>query len=90
MRTTQRLWGYVPCARSKVLDCHLSLIRLLGRRDVKRPKRPFASSLWPCLAHGTGVNSLICAILAAGKRVNKSFRYSKGLIPCRRQLPNNV
>jgi len=27
---------------------------------------------------------------AAGNRVNKSFRYSEGLTPCRRQLPSNV
>jgi hypothetical protein len=42
------------------------------------------------LAHAAGVNSWICVILAAGNRANKSFRYSKGLIPCRRQLPGSV
>lgn len=38
------------------------------------------------LAHSAGVNSPIWVILAAGKRVKISFRYSKGLIPCKRQL----
>ena len=49
-----------------------------------------ALSLALALAHAPGVNSLIWVIFAAGNHVNKSFRYSKGLIPCRRQLPNKV
>lgn len=42
------------------------------------------------LTHAAGVNSLIWVILAAGKRISKSFRYSKGLIPCQRQFPSRV
>jgi hypothetical protein len=52
--------------------------------------RGFLRRWWVALAHAAGVNPLIWVILAAGKRVNKSFRYSNELIPCRRQLPSKV
>ena len=37
-------------------------------------------------AHSAGVNDSTSVILAAGRRVKTSFRYSKGLILCKRQL----
>jgi len=52
---------------------------------IKLPARLVSPSPWP---HAVGVKSLIWVILAAGKRVNKSLRYSNGLIPCHLQLPS--
>jgi len=51
---------------------------------------PTREALLVARAHAAGVNSPIWVILAGGNRVNKSFRYSNGLIPYRRQLPNIV